>query len=88
MIPPDKTLLWITEALLPILTGSIRSTITGLLEDAEKRGQNEGILEERKRVVASLRQQANNLKGGFPKNASEVLEAAANHFEQMERLNE
>lgn len=53
-------------------------------DSAYARGVADGQLSERKRIVASLRQQANNLKGGFPKDASEALEAAANHFEQME----
>lgn len=55
MSDPDKALMRVIDAMLPILTGAVRGTVTNLLDDAEARGRAEGVAAERARVVAWLR---------------------------------
>ncbi len=51
MSDPDKVLMQIIDTMLPILTGAMRSTVTGLLDEAYA----QGVADERARVVADLR---------------------------------
>jgi len=54
------------------------------LLDAYDTARAEGVAAERARVVADLRRQAHNLKGGLSRLAPDVLDAAADYFERGE----
>ena len=58
MSDPDKVLMQIIDTMLPILTGAMRSTVTGLLDEAYV----QGVADERARVVAWLLARAKTQK--------------------------
>lgn len=78
MSDPDKVLMQIIDTMLPILTGAMRSTVTGLLDEAYARG----VADERAKVVASLRKRATELRDNLPDNVAGELNDMADHYER------
>ena len=76
---PDKVLMQIIDTMLPILTGAMRSTVTGLLDEAYARG----VADERARVVAKLEAlHAESLTLPLPQDYVDGIECAVDHLKE------
>lgn len=82
MSDPDKVLMQIIDTMLPILTGAMRSTVTGLLDEAYA----QGVADERARVVADLMEWCSLF--GVAEAQAEVLRAAAERYRHGEHVEE